>query len=106
VNQQPTRQPSGNAFTNAVPWLLPALVIGNFLWRVFTPAHEYPMRDAQLLEMGIDALCIAGLFGVKKRMATWLFWAALICGIGLFAIRLNSDASWWTGHLMYSLPPR
>jgi hypothetical protein len=26
-------------------------------------------------------------------------------GIGLFALRLNSDG-WWTGHLVYSLTPR
>jgi hypothetical protein len=43
---------------------------------------------------------------LKSRMRTWLFWVALICGIGLFAIRLNSDASWWTGHLRYYLLPR
>jgi len=26
--------------------------------------------------------------------------------LALFAIRFNSDASWWTGHLMYSLLAR
>jgi len=24
----------------------------------------------------------------------------------MLAIRLNGDASWWTGHLVYTLPPR
>ena len=30
----------------------------------------------------------------------------IVAGVGLFVIRLNSDASWWTGHLVYFLSPR
>jgi hypothetical protein len=89
-----------------LPWLLPALLIGNFLWRTLTPAHEYPGRTATIMEMVIDAALIAGLFGLRARMPTWLFWVALLCGLGCFAIRLNSDASWYTGHLKYYLLPR
>lgn len=102
--QTSTPQPTG--FNKWLPWLLPALLIGNFLWRVLTPAHEYPSRAAQVLEMIIDAGLIAGLFGIKSRMQPWLFWVTLICGLGLFAIRFTSDAAWWTGHLIYYLPPR
>ena len=89
-----------------IAWILACLLVGSFFWRAFTEAHEYPPRSSQILEMAIDALMIVGLFGVRSRIPTWLFWIALIAGLGLFAIRLNSDASWWTGHLMYSLPPR
>jgi hypothetical protein len=32
--------------------------------------------------------------------------AAVVAGIGLFAIRLHNDASWWTGHYNYYLEPR
>jgi hypothetical protein len=106
MSQQPVAPPNSSAWNRAVTWILPAYLIGNFLIRTLTAAHEYPMRTAQVLEMGIDALCIVGLFGIKKRMPAWLFWIALVAGVGLFAIRLNSDASWWTGHLMYSLSPR
>ena len=35
-----------------------------------------------------------------------LFVIALIAGIGLFAIRLHSDASWWTGHWNYNIYAR
>lgn len=101
-----TVPPNPSGFNRAVPWLLPALLIGTFLWRALTPAHEYPGRTSTILEMVIDAALIVGLFGLKARMAGWLFWIALICGGGLFAIRLNSDASWWTGHLNYYLLPR
>ncbi|MFA6266712.1 MAG: hypothetical protein WC670_13495 [Pseudolabrys sp.] len=83
-------------------YVLCALLILSFLWRAFVPANEYPGRTAQMLEMGVDALCIAGLIGMRKVNPTW-FWIALVCGIGLFAIRLHSDASWWTGHWHYSL---
>ncbi len=78
----------------------------SFLWRTLTTAHEYPSRAVQMLEMGVDALCLVGLIGLKKLGPPALFWVALIAGLGLFAIRLNGDASWWTGHLSYSLRPR
>ena len=84
------------------------LLIASFVYRAFTPAHEYPMRDEQLLTMGIDLLLIVGLIGLKRRIAKGavLFWIALIAGIGLFAIRLTGDAQWWTGHLVYYIEPR
>ncbi|MDI1344077.1 MAG: hypothetical protein PSV22_08275 [Pseudolabrys sp.] len=100
----PTTPPQNQSgFTRVVPWLLPAILIGNFLWRTLTAAHEYPVRTSQVMEMVIDAALIVGLFGLRGRMQPWLFWVALICGLGLFAIRLHSDASWWTGHWHYSL---
>ena len=30
----------------------------------------------------------------------------VLFGLGLFAIRLSSDAAWWTGHRVYVLLPR
>ena len=106
MSQQPTPASKESAFNRAVPWLLSGLLIGNFLWRRLTAAHEYPGRSAQILEMAIDAACLIGLIGVRAKLPVWLFWIALIAGIGLFAIRLHSDASWWTGHWSYSLSPR
>jgi hypothetical protein len=105
MNNQ-SNAPSG-AYTNPkVFYALSALLILTFLWRAFTPAHEYPGRTSTWIEMGVDALCIVGLIGLRKIGPPALFWIALIAGLGLFAIRLNGDASWWTGHLMYSLSPR
>ena len=48
----------------------------------------------------MDVLAIVGLVGVRAGLPKALFW---IAGIGLLAIRLNGEASWWTGHLMYSV---
>jgi hypothetical protein len=48
---------------------------------------------------------LAGLIGLKGAMPKPLFWSALVAGVGLFALRLSSDG-WWTGHLVYSFPPR
>lgn len=55
--------------------------------------------------MGFDLALIAGLVGMRPRAPRLkvLFWVALAAGNGLFAIRLNGDASWWTGHLMYRM---
>lgn len=85
--------------------LLAALLIGNFMWRALVPAHEYPMRSVQVLTMIFDLGLIAGLIGMKSRAPKLkvLFWIALAAGIGLFAIRLNGDAGWWTGHLTYRM---
>jgi hypothetical protein len=84
------------------------LLIGNFLYRTLVPAHEYPMRDDQVMTMGFDLMLIVGLIGMKRQVARGnvLFWVALAAGIGLFAIRLTGDAQWWTGHLVYYLEPR
>jgi hypothetical protein len=85
--------------------LVAALLIGSFVWRLVVPASEYPVRSVQVLTMGFDLALIAGLIGMRSRapQLNVLFWIALAAGVGLFAIRLTSDASWWTGHLMYQM---
>lgn len=83
--------------------LLCAYLILTLLWRVFVPAHEYPSRHAMILDMVVDGAAILGLIGLRSKGPNALFWIAMIAGLGLFAIRLTSNASWWTGHLMYSL---
>jgi chromate transport protein ChrA len=84
-------------------WLLSATLIFNFLWRVFTTANEYPPRATQVMEMTLDVLMFIGLFAVRTKIPMPVFVIALIAGIGLFGIRLHSDASWWTGHWNYSI---
>ena len=97
---------SGSTGIRTMAWILSCYLIAAFFWRVFTPVHEYPMRSAQVLKMVIDLGMIVGLIGLRAQIPKPLYWIALIAGTGLFAIRLNGDASWWTGHLMYSLSPR
>ena len=46
-----------------VRYVIVGYLIGSFLWRVLTPAHEYPGRFSTYLEMALDALVIAGLTG-------------------------------------------
>ena|ERR687898_7873 len=81
-------------------------LIGSFLWRVLIPAHEYLSSSANYLGIAVDVLAIAGLIGIRAGVPKALFWIALIAGVGLLAIRLTSEASWWTGHLVYTLRPR
>ena len=80
MTQQPTPAPAESVVNRTVPWLLCVLLI--------------------------DGACIIGLTGVRTKLPTALFLIALIAGIGLFAIRLHNDASWWTGHWGYSLSRR
>jgi hypothetical protein len=86
-----------------IGYLLSLTLIATFLWRVLTTAHEYPGRTAQMTKIFFDALCVVGMFGVKSKIPPPLFWAGLLCGVLVLAIRLNGDASWWTGHLTYSV---
>ena len=99
------QKPTG-AIGQAMPFVVAGLLIASFLWRTLTAAHEYPMRSEQVMTMLIDLGLIVGLYGTRQRLPKALFWCALVAGIGLFLIRLTSDASWWTGHLAYSLLPR
>ena len=102
--QQQARTPT--AHNTVVSLLLPCLLIGHFLWNVLTPAHEYQMRSDQMLTMALDFLGLIGMIGLRTSIPKPLFWFALMAGIGLLALRLNGNAGWWTGHLVYSLSPR
>jgi hypothetical protein len=85
---------------------LACYLIAIFLYRTLTPAHEYAMRTEQLMTIGLDILAVVGLASLHAYGSKALYWAGLLAGVGLLLIRLHSDASWWTGHLMYSLLPR
>jgi hypothetical protein len=87
-------------------YALPAILIASCAWRLLIPAHEYPGRSSMILDMVIDAALLIGMFGIRANIPKPLFWIAVVAGIGLFAIRMHSDASWWTGHWSYSLSPR
>jgi hypothetical protein len=100
------QQKPASPINRALPFVVACILIASFLYRVFTAAHELPMRSEQVMTMIIDFCLIVGLCGMRSRMPAALFWCALAAGIGLFLIRLNSDDSWWTGHIMYSIPPR
>ena len=100
------QQKSTGTRGQVTPFVVACLLIASFLYRVFTAAHEYPMRTEQVLTMAIDLALVVGLWSMRSRLPAGLFWCALAAGVGLFLIRLNGDASWWTGHLSFSLLPR
>lgn len=107
MTTQPTADPQPNKnYSPKMFYLISVLLIGNFLWRMIATANEYPPRSVQILEMVIDAAMVAGLIGIRKSGPPLLFVVALIAGIGLFGIRMHSDASWWTGHWHYALDRR
>lgn len=85
---------------------LPSLLIAHLLWNLLTPAHEYPMRTEQVLTMTFDCFMLLGVVGLRESMPKPLFWTGLVAGLGLFALRLTGDSGWWTGHLVYFIPPR
>ena len=103
--------PAGPTRKRTVFQLLSIFMIGNFLWRAFKPGYEWPMRFEQVITIAFDLLCLGSLIGLKIQISrpmrssqsTWtkgnvLFWIALVAGLGVLAIRLHGDASWWTGH--------
>jgi phosphate/sulfate permease len=106
MNNQRAAPSAGAKQKSLLFFALTGLLIASFLWNVFTTAHEYPIRNEQVLTMALNAGMVIGLFGIRNSGPKPLWWIALVAGIGLFAIRLTGDAAWWTGHLTYSLLPR
>lgn len=89
-----------------LPLLVAAVTIGVFAARLTLPAHEYPSQTGQMMTMLFDAGLVFSAIVMRNRMPAWLFWVALLCGLGLFGVRFTSDAAWWTGHLRYEVLPR
>src|SRR5712664_1085245 len=85
----------------ALVLLIPIVLIGSFLWRVLIPAHEYAMRTEQVMTIVFDIGMLVGLISLKNSFPKPLFWIAVVAGVGLLAIRMTSNASWWTGHLIF-----
>jgi membrane protease YdiL (CAAX protease family) len=90
-----------------------------FLWRLFSTANEYDSVEMVWFSIGFDVLCLVALVATRIQLTQSvegqplspvgqvMFFVALGAGIGLLAIRLNGDASWWTGHVNYDCcPPR
>jgi len=106
-----TTTSSGATGQRTVFSLLSIYMIATFLWRTFVPGGEYPMRPAWTITIAIDFLLVGILIRLRAKLSaeekrgkrsstggTLLFWLALIAGLGVLAIRLHGDASWWTGH--------
>ena len=120
-NRRPRRraEPEPPVATSGRDWaifmILSIYLIGSFVYRAATPAHEYAMTDELWLTMGLDAAAAVGFVAMRLKLAkervlpvgeAVLFWVALAAGFGLFLIRTTSDDAWWTGHLVYYLEPR
>lgn len=108
MSDSPTAAPSYTGKNWIMFLIISVYLVCTFLWRVVTKAHEMPLRNAQLMTIGLDVLAIGGLVALKTRLpkGKTVFWVALAAGVGLFAIRLNGDTSWWSGHLFSTLCPR
>ena len=92
-------------------------LILNFLWRLLIPAREWASPASVLMTVVFDLIVFAGMCVSWTRLGRdaspdappWtagkiLFVAALVAGLGLFALRfLHGDNGWWTGHLIYTL---
>ena len=106
MTTQPATTPNNTKRNTIFFYLISLSLIAKFVWRMLVVANEYPPRSGQIMDMVIDAALIAGLIIGRKSGPQLLFIVALLAGIGLFGIRLHSDASWWTGHWHYALDRR
>jgi hypothetical protein len=107
MSKRPVRKSAGKsvpAEPSPIPGFLVACVlIGLFTYRLTVPAHESPLITKLVLTMAFDAAMVVGLLAMRARIAAPVFWTALVAGVGLFVIRLTSESSWWTGHLLWTM---
>jgi hypothetical protein len=99
MNKPATAADNGRA--TAFFYVLAFYLIALFLYRVTTPAHEYPRAPDWWMTIGTDILATIGLFGLRAYGARPIMWISILAGIGLLLIRLNGPDSWATGHLDY-----
>lgn len=92
----------------AVFYVLSALLIGLFLYRLLVPVHAMPSPTERNMTILFDVLMVAGLFGMKKRApnAQALFWIAAVAGLGLLVLRMTGTTGFWSGHLRFTYLPR
>jgi hypothetical protein len=83
-------------------FLVACVLIGLFTYRLTVPAHESPLMPELILTIAFDAAMVVGLVAMRARLAAPIFWTALVAGVGLFVIRMTSEASMWNGHLMWT----
>jgi len=81
-------------------------------------AHEYDPEGFVYFSIGLDLLCLVALIAARMQvsrarpdqplsdLAQVMIVLAVLPGVGLLAIRLNNDASWWNGHLRYDCCPK
>ena len=90
------------------------LLVATGLWRVVVPGTEYGSSTLVWFGIVVDAMILLGLIGLYRQLSVQFtpddsrrgllklaFWAGLIAGVVVFAIRLTSDHGWWTGHLRF-----
>jgi hypothetical protein len=94
---------SAPAERSPIPGFLVACVlIGLFIYRLGLPAHVSPLLPELILTIVFDLAMVAGLVAMRARLAAPIFWTALVAGVGLFVIRMTSEASLWNDHLMWT----
>ena len=92
----------------AIFYLLSAILIGLFAYRLLVPVHAMPSPTERNLTIIFDVLMVAGLFGMKRRApnAQALFWIAAAAGVGLLLLRTTGVTGFWSGHLRFTYLPR
>jgi hypothetical protein len=107
MSKRPIKKPvkkSESAEPSPVPaFLVACVLIGLFTYRLTVPAHEGALLPELVLTVVFDSAMVVGLVVLRARLAAPIFWTALAAGVGLFVIRLTSESSWWTGHLLWTM---
>jgi len=88
MSKRPVRKSAGKSVPSE-PSPVPAFLVACVLIGLFT--------------YRFDAAMVVGLVVLRARLAAPIFWTALVAGVGLFVIRLTSESSWWTGHLLWTM---
>lgn len=102
MSKPPVRKAEAKEPSPIPCFVVACVLIGSFTYRLTVPAHVSPLLPELVLTIVFDAAMVVGLIAMRARIAAPIFWAALVAGLGLFVIRLTSESSWWTGHLLWT----
>lgn len=117
MREPPAESPVNIGRYQTIIVLIALYLIVSLAMNVLTPAHEYDSRTDVYLSIVLNLGTFGFMIWLKNRVASnlapgdeesglalFLFWAAVVAELGLLGIRfLHGEASWWTGHLNYTL---
>jgi hypothetical protein len=92
-------------------YVLSALAIAEFIWRLLIPANGFEDRSVIILNIVLNLVGLAALAGLyayaraaivpeRLKMFRLIFALGVVSALGVLAIRFSSVHAWYSGHFI------